>query len=297
MQNNLECMNIFFLSLVKRKINEMKGTFIKHCIVIFLVSIFSEQASSQEITFDAKTLYFDAGKDKFEVGEILKIKVTEYDPSKEELEFEISFSDVSNVEGIKRFKSILDKDKSLKSSSGLEVYFLSFKIENKDYTHIKIKRKQGTTISEERTYSFKNKLGIKFDVSTGFFATKIRDRAYVLRYVTDSTREIVREQNGKFRGGVGILAHLHSRWCSWLNGGVSLGFELNGDARVSYLGGFSVFVGRDQKFVFTGGLAASKANVLSKAYSEGQIINAAITQVPVVSVWKYGWFFGATYNF
>lgn len=263
--------------------------------ILFLIIINVRSYAQDAIIFNAKTLELDGTNVTFKVGKIIVIKVINYDPGRESLKFEISYSDVQNTEGIKRFNEATSRTKA---ESLEEIYFLSFKIEDKDYTHIKIKRldTKGELI-EERLYSFRNRGGIKFDVSTGFFATNLRDKSYLLTYVNDSMRQIIKEKNGNFRGGIGLLAHLHSRFQGWLNVGGSLGFELDGNAKVSYLGGMALLFGNDKKFVLNGGVAVSKVKTITSAYAPNQLVDAAITAVPLTEIWKLGWFVGATYNF
>ncbi|MFN8333069.1 MAG: hypothetical protein U0T81_17955 [Saprospiraceae bacterium] len=171
--------------------------------ILFLFLIHNRSFTQGVIIFNAETLELNEENVTFKVGKIIAIKVTYYDPGRESLKFEISYSDVQNIEGIKRFNEATSRDLKIASPA---TYFLSFKIEDKDYTHIKVKRLDAKgEIIEERLYSFRNRGGIKFDVSTGFFATNLKDKSYLLAYVNDTVRQIIKEKNGNFRGELGYL--------------------------------------------------------------------------------------------
>jgi hypothetical protein len=97
--------------------------------------------------------------------------------------------------------------------------------------------------------------------------------------------------------GLGLLAHLHFRSAKFCSFGVSTGFELNSDAKVSYLLGGSIFLGSERKFVISGGFAASKIEVISNEFKGKQFVDASVSTVALTSIWKAGFFGGISYNF
>lgn len=274
--------------------NLLKNINFKSIVFLIFFNSLSNLILCQKIVFDATTLVLDISAAKFKNNAINAIEVSNYVPANETLEFDVTFSDVQNVEGIRKFATISNGARF----SGSLTHFFSFKVEDKDYTNIKIIRKDPKgVIIEFRIYSFRNSGGIKFDVSSGFFGTNLKDNSYVLKYLTDTSRQIVQEKNGNYRGGIGILAHLHSRSNSPVNFGLSLGFEINSDTKVGYLGGGSIFFGYDRKFVFSFGIVASKLDVISNSYTVDDIVPNVITSVPTVKVWRLGYFIGVSYNF
>ncbi|NOT38566.1 MAG: hypothetical protein HOP11_14435 [Saprospiraceae bacterium] len=219
------------LSLSNEKTNSMKN--LVHCLQCIVLSILFcvNSVRAQEIEFDANTLTLNADPEIFKVGAVIKIKVIEDDPStKPDIEVTISFSDVRNEAGIQKFKDTGIKDTKAASTGGY--YLMSFRVENKDYTNITVKV-IGDKFTHERTYKIRNHGGIKFDVSTGFLGTKVRDRSYVLSDSAGIGNKVIREKDGKFRGGICLLAHLHSRNPDLLNIGANIGFELNQDSKIS----------------------------------------------------------------
>lgn len=274
--------------------NQLKNINFKFIVILIFFNSLSNLVLCQKIVFDATTLVLDISAAKFKNNAINAIEVSKYVPAIETLEFDVTFTDVQNVEGIRKFATISSGSRF----SSPNTYFFSFKVEDKDYTNIKIIRKdpKGVVI-ESRTYSFRNHGGVKFDVSTGFFGTNLRDNIYVLKYLTDTSRQIVQEKSGNFRGGIGLLAHLHSRFNCPVNIGFSLGFEINSDTKVGYLGGGSLFFGYDKKFVFNFGAVASKLDEISNTYAIDDVLPNVITSVPTVKVWRLGYFIGVSYNF
>jgi len=201
---------------------------------------------------------------------------------------------------VKKFSSYTNSTIDLTVNANTYNY-LPIQVENKDFSIIRIKRfKKGeTTPSEERTYKFNNYGSIKFDVSSGFFLTKNFDEKYSLYSLENGSgkKKIVRDDNGKIKLGIGILAHIHSRTKFMTNLGFCAGFEINNDAKIGYLAGGSLLFGSDRKFVFSSGLALSKIKKISNLYKDGQEVDMAVNEIPLKEVWKGSIFGSFTYNF
>ena len=150
---------------------------------------------------------------------------------------------------------------------------------------------------EQRSFFFRNRGGLKFDVSSGFFVSNLRNETYGLKTVNAENKQIVLENNGDIRVGIGLLAHLHCRSQKWLSGGFTGGFEVNNDAKIGFLAGGSLLFGYDRKFIISGGAAFGKVKRISKLYSVGENVPASVNEVPTVEIWKMGLFGALTYNF
>ena len=236
---------------------------------------------------------------EFKVGEFIDVCINNYDPDKDDkFTVEITGEQYENTSGINAFSTVV---KSRQISAPNNKYcLLSLQVPDRDKSVIKITRYDttGKIKKEERTYFFRNKGGLKFDVSSGIFVTTLRDNAYVIKNDDDPAKRVVlAENNGKITLGIGLLAHLQFRSQNWINLGFSGGFEVNNDTKIGFLSGVSLFLGHDRKFVITGGAAFRKVKSLSSLYQVGEKIPADVTIVPTVEIWKGGWFGAFTYNF
>ncbi len=249
------------------------------------------------MVFDQETKGIVFSEKNWKSGEMLKIKIDNHGCN--DLKYVIVYSSTEriNAQGVALFNTISTTPIKKAGYSTSSYTYLEIPIEAKDYSHITISEYKGTTKTDEVVYTYSVKGGLKFDVSTGFFVTGLKDDNYILVNYTDSTKTIIAENSGEFRVGAGVLAHLHSRWGGPVNLGIAGGFEINNEAKIGYLAGGSVFFGYDQKFVLSAGIALGKRQVLSKAYKPGQVVNNAISIVPMVGEWKESWFLSLTYNF
>lgn len=274
---------------------------LKKLSLLFTICAFQTIASYAQIKLtinaDTRAVVFDGN---WKAGEQIKIQVTNLgQPSFDSLAVTYRADEYTNTKGIAAFSATNAGPGVLKSRTNYELLPIMIQAKDEAYVTISLYDTTGSkaTKIDEQVYSYRVSGGLKFDVSMGAFFTNLRDEAYALRPVSDSTNQIIQEKNGSGRVGTGILAHLHSRYNCWLNWGISGGFELNSDARVGYLGGFSAFIGYDRKFVFTVGGAASKKNVLSAIYQPDDLVSREITTIPMVEIWAVAWFAGLSYNF
>ena len=273
----------------------------KRVSLLFVVGVFltldAEAQVKLEIDAQTRNVEFTG---TWKAGEKLNINVTNLASSSfDSLAVTYRADEYVNTKGITAFSEATAGPKALVSRTNYDL--LPIMIQAKDVAYVtislyNIKGKAATKV-DEQVYTFRVSGGLKFDVSMGAFYTGLHDEVYALKPISDSTNQIIRERNGSGRVGTGILAHLHSRYPGWFNWGISGGFELNNDARVGYLAGLSALIGFDRKFVFTFGGAASKKRVLSAVYEPNDLINRAITSVPMVEIWAGAWFAGLSYNF
>lgn len=276
----------------------------KNILVILFILFFGHALlfcqSDIIITIDNSNQELKVGKKKFRVGKFIKITINNYVADENTYTIDYEGVDYINDEMVKKFSSYTNSTINLTSSSNTYNY-LPIQVENKDFSILRVKRfkKNETTPSEERTYKFKNYGSIKFDVSSGFFLTKNFDEKYSLYSLENGSgkKKIVRDDNGKIKLGIGILAHLHSRTKYMTNLGFCAGFEINNDAKIGYLAGGSLLFGSDRKFVFSSGLALSKIKKISNLYKEGQEVDMAVNEIPLKDVWKGSLFGSFTYNF
>ena len=267
-------------------------------ILIINVSYSTIHAQQATFDFDQKTKAIITGGE-WKVGNYIKVTIKNYQST--DLKYTISYKGEEKVNetGLEVFRQAAGATNAFYAMGNTgDFEYLLVPIQNKDYSVITIEEYDGTLLRDKQSYSFRNKGGIKFDVSTGFFVTGLKDESYILKNDTLPNKGIItREASGDLRVGLGVLAHLHSRWNGVLNLGVSGGFELDNDAKVGYLAGGSLFLGRDQKFVLSRGVVFGKSATLSNAYNEGDSVDLSLTVVPTVDIWDRSWFGSLTYNF
>lgn len=273
----------------------------KSISLFFAIGVFMTFAANAQVTLtiNAETRAVDFSG-KWKAGDQLRIQVYNLtNPSFDSLAVTYRADEYTNTKGIAAFTEANAGPKALVSGTYYDL--LPIMIQAKDVAYVTISlytiKAKVTTKVDEQVYTHRVSGGLKFDVSMGAFITGLRNEAYALQAVSDSTNQIITERNGGIRVGTGILAHLHSRYLGWFNWGISGGFELNSDARVGYLAGLSAFIGYDRKFVITAGGVASKKSVLSAVYEPNDLISREITTVPMVEIWAGAWFVGLSYNF
>lgn len=138
--------------------------------------------------------------------------------------------------------------------------------------------------------------GWKLDFSTGIAGISMPQKSYVMVAVPDTQLVTLEaEQANKLNFGLSALLHAHYRSASYLTGGISVGVAVGDDQNARYLLGGSIFIGREERFVGTLGLAFGKVDKLSNS----QILSNQYplgTSVEMVSRYAVGGFFGVSYN-
>jgi len=282
-----------FLNPVNLK---MKSLFNKFGLIVLYFLYGSHLFSQVTIKLNHQNYKLEVNSDKFKVGENIQFIIENFDTYGDSISVEYFASQYENKEGIKKFGEI-NTSSELVPNRANEYHFLPMQIQDKDYSNIKITRFRNKNKLEESTFTFRNKGGLKFDVSSGFFVTNLKDKTYALKHISDTSKQILEEDSGRIRVGISILAHLQIRSTRWANFGFTGGFELNSDAKVGYLSGISLFLGHDRKFVFSAGAAFGKVKSISNLYRVNDIVSSSVDSVPTVDIWKMGWFGAMTYNF
>jgi len=268
-------------------------------LFLALIFLLSPEWSFSQVTFifDQQSKVISFTENNWKVGKMLQVIIRHYsDTAKYTYTIGYSSSETINSKGLALFNQVAALTKTYTDDPS-DRKFLSIPIDDKDYSLITITEYEGKTKTNEQVYSFRVQGGIKFDVSTGFFRTDLRDDVYVLDNNSDSTKLIVKENNGHYRVGAGVLAHLHTRWNIPLNLGIAGGFEVNNEAKIGYLAGISILLGYNQKFILSFGIDLGKKQVISKVYEGKNTVDISVTAIPLVSKWDSRAFYSLTYNF
>lgn len=151
--------------------------------------------------------------------------------------------------------------------------------------------------------------GFKIDFSTGFYYSSLRSKKFGLKPFTadptntDSVKrnEIFEEEVGSISGTFGVTALMHAyRRCKGPVGWAgTLGVGAAPNLNYSILLGGSVLFGRKNRLVLSGGANFSSVRALSNAYENvngSMVVNESVTEVPLYSRVKFGYFLSLTYN-
>lgn len=141
--------------------------------------------------------------------------------------------------------------------------------------------------------------GFKIDFSTGIFLSNISDKKYFNRpnFVNDSIKGyyLVKEDNNPISYGIAGYMHAYWRNARNINVGLTLGVGIDQNTQVKMMPGFSLILGRKERFIFNGGVVIGKCKELSIIQNETHLYN--ISTEPIYSEpYKIGWFGGISYN-
>jgi|GEM_PF-6127929 len=133
--------------------------------------------------------------------------------------------------------------------------------------------------------------GWRFDFSVGTGIHNLADPTYTTRLNGAGAAEIIEELTGKQRVSIMSLAHARYRVCKDFSGGISTGVMLDTDTRLRYLLGGSLFLGRSNRFVLSGGLAIGNVARLSAVNPEKSVL-AAGSEIQTIDKLKTGAYMG-----
>jgi hypothetical protein len=209
-------------------------------------------------------------------------------------------------DGDKLFKELVVKLLSMSTTYALLP--IQVNDDGADVIEIAVKRKNLlTNVSEEYTYDFRVRGGVKIDFSAGPFLSLLKDEKFTTKDETfiltgssgsDSTvtRRIIHKQgSGDFSYMFGSLMHIYLRSGALVNGSLSLGAAVSLDQRAVLIAGGSLLLGRQQRFCINGGMAFSNVKRLAAPYSIGDAYEAS-GDVPLVEQYLSGFVFGFSYN-
>lgn len=141
--------------------------------------------------------------------------------------------------------------------------------------------------------------GVKIDISAGLFFTSLFDEAFDKKddpVITDN-KIIIKKSQGKYDFAFGSSINVHSRWISWFNMGGNLGVAFTTNQKFQILSGINFILGRQERIIVSAGLAMGKVDRLANSYKEGGSYNlGAEGTIPMETQFKFGHFFGVTYN-
>jgi hypothetical protein len=214
------------------------------------------------------------------------------------------------------FKRMIDNIEQmifkLRNEAFIEIYFPDQIKPKKDQLTFKLNYKESSaggnafeyTVPQEIEYTFDVKGGIKITMSTGIMLSMgLYDREYSIGPVEeDTTMMAITEDNNHdiFRPTIGAMMHVLYRTSGSVTGGlaIGLGTDVTSLSALQIFAGGSLVLGRDERFILSGGFAASPVDYLNgkyelgKTYAKDQIDESDLTK----ETFRPGWFIGFSYN-
>jgi hypothetical protein len=140
----------------------------------------------------------------------------------------------------------------------------------------------------------------KIDFSSGIFLTNLVSNTYTTKQdkLPDSAemgQRIVREDEGKWKIGLGVMMHGYYKAWPGIGLGGNLGIITNTNSLVQYLVGGSLILGNSQRIILNGGIALGYVNRLSSGLDENEFVQSA-SSISTKTVFKSGGYFGISYN-
>lgn len=196
-------------------------------------------------------------------------------------------------------------------------------IENADLLELKFETFKNGKVhtASPTTYKAYTKGGFKVDFSAGFFGTGLVDESFVTKDVevitqdttldmngnitkidtlTENKYRIIKNDHGNYRFGAGALVHVYTRLSKFVNPSLSAGFILDNDAATQFLFGGSLILGRERRWIFSGGISFGKVKRLGTGLDEETLydrVEGQTSDIPTTEKWTHNYFWGFTYNF
>ncbi|NMR36068.1 hypothetical protein HIO71_17960 [Chryseobacterium aquaticum] len=261
-------------------------------------SLGNDFVKERDLLFDlVKNLHYEAEKNKscFEAGE-KKYPKSLSDDAREKARVDVKFNFdkataiLSNFEGKFFFPN--------------EFYTLPMEHQGKNIDAIEftVKRINKTNNSEDENFSSKYKVwitgGLKIDISAGIFLTSLFDDVYETKDGTDAAKKMILKKNaGKYDFAVGSTINTGFRINSWVQPNLNFGFIFTQNQKFQLALGLGLVLGKEERWILSGGLTMGVVDRLRDGYNDGgQYSLGADGQIPMVKQFKFGHFFGITYN-
>jgi hypothetical protein len=213
-------------------------------------------------------------------------------------------------------KSLLEtKEKAKKSISSiiekfffvdLENYTLPIDLQGKniDVLEFKLRRFDKETKDEDLAfastpYNIWIKGGIKIDVSAGIFFTSLYDSEYDKRDdpAIAGNKIIMLKNSGDYDMAFGSTINTYVRMNSWIVPTINFGAVITQDEKLQVLLGIGAILGKQERIIFSGGFSMGKVERIADGYQVDGSYNLGDSgTIPTQSQFKFGSFFGITYN-
>jgi hypothetical protein len=173
--------------------------------------------------------------------------------------------------------------------------------DNIDYIEVQLDIYDGNNETPE-TYKYKVWIrgGLKIDASGGVFITSLFDDEYYTTEGIDNQKLIFKQDNGEYDFGFGTMVNISLRGGSWARPALNFGALFTSNQKFQMLAGFGLILGKSERLILNAGLSMGRVNVLNDNYhADGKTLYNLGTDgtIPTNEKFKFGNFFGITYNF
>lgn len=173
--------------------------------------------------------------------------------------------------------------------------------DNIDYVEIQLDIYDGDRETPE-TYKYKVWIegGVKIDISGGVHITSLFDSEYYTTDGENNEKLIHKNDNGEYDFGFGTMVNISLRGGSWVRPTLNFGALFTSNQKFQMLAGFGFILGKNERLIVHGGLSMGRVDTLkSNFFADGETSYNLGTDgnVPLDEKFKFGHFFGITYNF
>lgn len=188
----------------------------------------------------------------------------------------------------------------------LNVHTLPIDIQGKniDVLEFKLRRFDKATKDEDLAfastpYNIWIKGGLKIDVSAGIFFTSLYDSEYDKRDdpTTAGNKIIMLKNSGDYDMAFGSTINTYMRMNSWVVPTLNFGAVITQNEKLQVLLGLGAILGKQERIIFSAGISMGKVDRIADGYQVGGSYNLGDSgTIPTQSQFKFGNFFGITYN-
>jgi len=275
---------------LKNKISELN---------ISISSFISNISDDDNLNFDE----FNLMKDEFKKQYLIYLKEAE-DLQKKISELDTVDSSISDSQ--KEIFDIVEStrvsiEKLLNTKQNIYLLPLDINGDNIDYVEIKLDIYDGENETPE-TYKYKVwiKGGVKIDVSGGVYITSLFDKEYYTTDADNDEKYIYENDLGNYDFGFGTMVNISLRGGSWARPTLNFGAMFTSNQKFQMLTGLGLILGKNERFIIHTGLSMGRINVLKDEYiidGETSYDLGTDGNIPHNERFKFGHFFGVTYNF
>ncbi|WP_445458227.1 hypothetical protein [Flavobacterium sp. HNIBRBA15423] len=202
----------------------------------------------------------------------------------------------------KSIENIINKFYSI----NFDIYTLPIDIQGKniDALEFKLRRFDKETKVEDTDfastpYNIWIKNGLKIDVSAGLFFSSLYDYEFDKRDDLSilGNKIITLKNKGEYDLAFGSMINTYVRMNSWVVPTINFGAALTKNEKLQVLFGGGLILGKQERIIFTAGISMGKVERIADGYQVGGSYNLGDSgTIPTQSEFKFGKFFGITYN-
>lgn len=228
---------------------------------------------------------------------------------------ELKIVEPAILEKLKNVKSLLEENqkklvKTNKIDSNAYILPIDINGDNVDYVEITLERidKNNPTTPEIYKYKIWIRGGLKIDVSAGTYITSLFDSQYSTTTTTTTNANgntvnnstITEDDAGNYDFGFGAMVNISLRGGSWVRPTINFGTLLTSNQKFQILAGGGFILGKNERWIIHGGLSMGQVSEIKNTFVADGTTEYDLGQganVPTTNKFKFGHFFGVSYNF